>query len=175
MGNEFLSIRHGKMRGLVGIPLTPGRVEQLHQMIQLLIDYASEIIHVLAESETQDAFTPLAKETQRIMEARDAEFWLVGEGELSSFSKAAIIFPADKKDGAYATIVLNQDRLLPFDKGRIPQKAIEELILAIVDLPGARKFLELRGIRALTPAEFIERVKGNPENQRVVPVRDLMA
>lgn len=134
----------------------------------------SNFVYVLAEGDPNNQFTPAANETKQLMESRECEFWSIGGRNFPWFAKAAIIFPGASRLEAYATIVLNLDRFLPFDQATLPQKAKEEIILAVVDLPSTRKLLEIKGIKGLTPIEFLVSIENDPDGQIIIPVRDLM-
>lgn len=173
MSEEFSLVSYEDLRGL-SMPLNPEKVQRLGQL-QELIGYVSTYVHLLADSQHPvSSYISPVQETQKILESRGSEFWIVGEKDMQAFAKAAMIYPPSGKKEAYPAIVLNQDRFIPFDGDKIPETAKRELILAIGDLPLVIKVLQAAGTKILTPQEFMEKIKENPRGQRIVPIRDLI-
>lgn len=171
MTDQFFPLRYEGMRGVASRDLTGHEAIEFYQQTKPVADYVSDFIEALATGPAESQFTPLAKETERIMRAGESEFWFVKESDMAAFASSAMIFPGGRDDEAYPAIALNQDRLLPFDHENISSQAKEEVLLAIIDLPATKRLIERRGIKVLSVEEFLMRVKAATVHQRVVRMR----
>lgn len=171
MTDQFFPLRYEEMHGAASRDLTGREAREQYELTKPIVDYVAGLIYGLADHPEGDQLSALAGMTRDIVQSGQSELWFVTERDMEAYACAAMIFVSYKEVEAYPAIALNYDRLVPFDRESLPNEAKDEIGIAIIDLPATKRLIEKRGIRLLSPDEFLRKLTANPHLQRVVPFR----